>query len=117
MSKQHTPREWLWDVMPCELRLNDDKGTVLFRCDPNYEPDERVKTIIAATPKTAAERYELLLMVESLIEVIVEDWGWRERLRRLNRAKALLLSVTTSADEEKLDAILTSLDGGETEKP
>ena len=43
--------KWLWDIMPCELRLDDPKGTVLFRCVHTHEPTEDVKRLIAAAPE------------------------------------------------------------------
>ena len=90
MSEQHTPIEWWIDDDNCvAMGHGDDYKTIAEVIEVKYID------LIAAAPTTACQRDELLLMVESLIEVIVEDWGWRERLRRLKRAQALFLSVTS----------------------
>ena len=42
---------WDWDIVPTELRLNDEKGTVMFRCATGvFEPPEDVKNLIANAP-------------------------------------------------------------------
>ena len=46
----HTKGPWLWDIMPCELRADDDKGTVLLRCSINHEPNKANARLIAAAP-------------------------------------------------------------------
>jgi len=41
--------EWVWDVMPHELRADDERGTVILRCRDN-EPTETNAHLIAAAP-------------------------------------------------------------------
>ena len=43
--------DWDWDVMPCELRLDDGSCTVVLRVERGHEPDDRTKRLIGAGPK------------------------------------------------------------------
>ena len=57
--------------------------------------------ITAERDRLRTEKGELLKELESLIEAIVEDWGWRERLRRLKRAEAALSWAEPESGEKE----------------
>ena len=43
--------DWDFDYIPCDLRLDDDAGTVVMRADPSCEPGSRDMRMIESAPR------------------------------------------------------------------